>query len=579
MSRNFLDGLRLRGASHVVSPLVSMRRAVRPPRRRLSRLIGRAALLVAGVFAAGSALALLTGTWTTNGASSATTTVSGITVAWTGTANQNYANGTFNATNNSWWTDPYGGTVNNGASLVMLHDTGTRTYTVTFSKPVDNPVLHIDRLGGAIDSDPNSSRWTLTSSASQGGSVTMTRLSGNTQFVVQPAQNRFFRQLGAFSGDADAECRTGNANSVARGTACGSVQFNGTGITSLSFSIDLTGPTGGDELEMRWSFDGAKVIVRKQTVGGSGTFGITASDALTQTFNLTTTAANTPVASSTYAITNHAVPITLTEAQVAGYVLTGAACTDQSGVAVSATVNATTRQVVIPAANYRANQTLTCTLTNTRQSTLALAKRWVNAAVNDTAALSATGGTNAASLASTANTAAETDTGTAVAVAAGNVITLAETLGAGNARTYTASAWSCTGGNLSGNTLTLTAAHTGLDIVCTITNTARLTDLSISKTPDAPNAVSGDLRTFTVRVTNTGPEAADGAIVADTPGTGLTCPPAGNPVTCTAGGGAQCPASGALSGLTGSGVAIPTLPSGGTVTFLVPCRVTATGQP
>lgn len=578
MSRNVL-GLRLRGASCVSPPVTAMRRTAKPSRRRLSRLLGQAGLVVAGVFAAGSALALLTGTWTTNGSSSASATVSGITVTWTGTANQNYANGTFNATNNSWWTDPYGGTVNNGASLVLLHDTGTRTYTATFSKPVDNPVLHVDRLGGAIDSDPNSSRWTLTGSASQGGSVTMTRLSGNTQFVVQPAQNRFFRQLGAFSGDADAECRTGNNASVARGTACGSVQFNGTGVTSLTFSIDLTGPTGGDELEMRWSFDGSKVVVRKQTVGGTGTFAFTASDALAQTFNLTTTAANTPVASGTYAITNHAAPITLTESQVAGYVLTGATCIDQSGATVSATVNAATRQVVIPTANYRANQTLTCTLTNTRQSTLALAKRWVNAAINDTAALSATGGTNAASLASTANTAAETDTGTAVAVAAGNVITLGETLGAANARNYNASAWSCTGGNLSGSTLTLTAAHTGLDIVCTITNTARLVDLSISKTTGAGSAVSGDLRTFTVLVTNTGPESADGAIVADTPGTGLTCPPAGNPITCSAGGGAQCPGTGALASLVGSGVAIPTLPSGGTVTFLVPCRVTATGQP
>lgn len=578
MSRHVL-GLRLRGASCVSPSLASLRRAAKPSRRRLSRLLGQAGLIVAGVFAAGSALALLTGTWTTNGASSATTTVSGITVTWTGTANQNYANGTFNAANNGWWTDPYGGTVNNGASLVMLHDTGTRTYTATFSKPVDNPVLHIDRLGGAIGSDPNSSRWTLTSSASQGGTVTLSRLSGNTQFVVQPAQNRFFRQLGAFTGDASADCLTGNAGTVARGTACGSVQFNGTGITSLTFSIDLTGPTGGDELEMRWSFDGAKLIVRKQTVGGTGTFGITASDALTQTFTLATTAANTPVASSTYAITNHAAPITLTESQVAGYVLTGATCTDQSGATVSATVNAPTRQVVIPAANYRANQTLTCTLTNTRQSTLALAKRWVNAAVNDTAALSATGGTNAASLASTANTASETDTGTAVVVAAGNVITLGETLGAGNARNYNAGAWSCTGGNLSGNTLTLTAAHTGLDIVCTITNTARLVDLSISKTTGAGPAVSGDLRTFTVQVTNTGPEAADGVLIADTPGTGLTCPTAGNPITCSAGGGAQCPTTGVLASLVGNGVAIPALPSGGTVTFLVPCRVTATGQP
>jgi len=578
MSRNVL-GLRLRGASCVSPAITSIRRTAKPPRRRLSRLLGQAGLVVAGLFAAGSAFALLTGTWTTNGSSSAAATVSGITVTWTGTANQNYANGTFNASNNSWWTDPYGGTVNNGASLVMLHDTGTRTYTATFSKPVDNPVLHIDRLGGAIDSDPNSSRWTLTGSASQGGSVTLTRLSGNTQFVVQPAQNRFFRQLGAFSGEADAECRTGNTASVARGTACGSVQFNGTGVTSLTFSIDLTGPTGGDELEMRWSFDGSKVIVRKQTVGGTGTFGFTASDAVAQTFNLTTTATNTPVASSTYALTNHAAPITLTEAQVAGYVLTGATCVDQSGTTVSSTVNTATRQVVIPAANYRANQTLTCTLTNTRQSTLALAKRWVNAALNDTAALSATGGTNAASLASTANTASETDTGTAVAVAAGNVITLGETLGAGNARNYNASAWSCTGGNLSGNTLTLTAAHTGLDIVCTITNTARLVDLSVSKTTSGGAAVSGELRTFTLLVTNTGPEAADGAIVTDAPGSGLTCPPAGNPITCSASGGAQCPGSGALASLVGSGVAIPALPSGGTVTFLVPCRVTATGQP
>lgn len=578
MSRHVL-GLRLRGASCASLSLASLRRAAKPPRRRPLRLLGQAGLVVAGLAAAGSAFALLTGTWTTNGSSSATANVSGIAVTWTGAANQNYANGTFNATNNGWWTDPYGGTVNGGASLVMLHDTGTRSYTATFSKPVDNPVLHIDRLGGAIGSDPNSTRWTLTSAASQGGTVTLSRLSGNTQFVVQPAQNRFFRQLGAFTGEASADCLTGNAGTVARGTACGSVQFNGTGITSLTFSIDLTGPTGGDEMEMRWSFDGAKVIVRKQTVGGSGTFGVTASGALTQTFNLTTSAANAPVASSTYAITNHAAPVTLTESQVAGYLLTGATCLDQSGAAVSATVNAATRQVVIPAANYRANQTLTCTLTNTRQSTLALAKRWVNAAVNDTAALAATGGTNAASLASTANTASETDTGTAVAVAAGNVITLGETLGAGNARHYNAGAWSCTGGSLSGNTLTLTAAHAGLDIVCTITNTARLADLSISKASDAPSAVSGDLRTFTVRVANAGPDAADGARVTDTPGTGLTCPPAGSPITCSAGGGAQCPATGALASLVGSGVAIPVLPAGGTVTFLVPCRVTATGQP
>jgi uncharacterized repeat protein (TIGR01451 family) len=530
-----------------------------------------------GLLAAGSALALITGTWTTNGSTSATSNVSGITVSWTGNADQNYANGTFNTTTSGgWWTDPHGGTVAGGASLVMLHDSGTRNYTVTFSKAVDNPVLHIDRLGGAINSDPNTSRWTLGAVSATGGAVTMTELSGNPQFVL--SGSTFFRQTGtAFSGDADGECRTGNATSVARGTACGSVRFNGTGITSLTFSVAQSGPSGGDELELRWSFPGSSLIVRKQTVGGTGTFPISASGALSQSVSLTTTAQNTPVSSSSFPITNHAAAITLTEADVSGYALSAATCVDQNNAAMTTTVNTAGRTVTIPAANYRANQTITCTLTNTASTTLALAKTWVNAAVNDTAVLSATGGANNATLSSTANSVSETDTGTAVQVAPGNVITLAETLGAGNARTYTASAWTCSGGSLSGNTLTLTSAHVGQAIVCTITNSARVTDVSVVKSTAAGPAVSGQVRNFTVVVSNSGPSAADGSIVSDTPGTGLTCPVSGNPISCTASGGAACPGAAALPTLVSGGVAVPTLPSGGSVTFTVPCQVTASG--
>ena len=71
--------------------------------------------------------------------------------------------------------------------------------------------------------------------------------------------------------------------------------------------------------------------------------------------------------------------------------------------------------------------------------------------------------------------------------------------------------------------------------------------------------------------------AADGAVVSDTPGTGLDCPVAGNPITCSASGGAACPGAASLPGLVGAGVAVPTLPVGGTVTFTVPCQVTASG--
>ncbi|MCH6484861.1 DUF11 domain-containing protein [Pseudoxanthomonas sp. LH2527] len=576
MSYHAIDALRPQGARSARLPSSLVSRPARASRGR-QRRAEQAGLLLAGLLAAGSALALITGTWTTNGSTSASTTLDGITVTWTGTSDQNYSSGTFNGTNGGRWSDPYGETVNGGRSLTLLHEVSSRNYTITFSKPVDNPVLHVDRLGGAIGSDPNSSRWTLNNAVSQGGAVSLTRLSGNPQFLVNGST--FVRSTGSgFSGTADAECRDGNGASVARGTACGSIRFNGTGVTSLTFNVGLQGPSGGDELELRWSFEGSNVIVRKQSAGGTGTFGITASNALSQSFNLTTTSQNTPVASATYPVTNHAAAITLTETTVpSGYVLTAGSCTDQGNASVPATVNTATRQLTIAAGAYRANQTITCTLTNSATATLALAKTWVDAAINDTALLSATGGANNAALSSTANSASETDTGTAVQVVPGNVITLAETLGAGNARSYTASAWSCSGGSLSGNTLTLTGAHAGQAIVCTITNRARVADVSVVKSAAAGPATSGQVKTFTVVVSNAGPAAADGAVVSDTPGAGLTCPAAGNPITCAASGGGACPGAGTLPGLVSGGVAVPVLPSGGVVTFTVPCQVSASG--
>ena len=453
------------------------------PLRRRKAGAFRAGLVLVGLLLAGPALALITTGWTTNGTASASATVNGITVTLTGQADEAYSAGTFNSTN--WWNDPYGGGVNSGPSLTMVYDNaGTRNYVFTFSKAVDNPVLHVDRLGGYYDNNrPNSARWTLTGFTATGGSVALERLSGNNQFTVTPAQNRFLRATtGTFDGTGSAECL-----STSNGTACGSVRFNGTGITRLTFAVDMAGDRGaGDEFELRWSFDGAKMVVRKQSAGGTGTFGITAGNALSQAFNLVTTAQNTPVASTVYPLTDHAAAITLTESSVpSGYVLLGAACTDQNGATVAATVDTAARQVTIPSANYRANQTITCTLSNSATATLALAKTWVDAAINDTAVLAATGGANNAALSSTANSASETDTGTAVQVVPGNVITLAETLGAGNARSYTASAWSCSGGSLSGNTLTLTSAHAGQAIVCTITNRARVADVSVVKSAAA----------------------------------------------------------------------------------------------
>lgn len=154
-------------------------------------------------------------------------------------------------------------------------------------------------------------------------------------------------------------------------------------------------------------------------------------------------------------------------------------------------------------------------------------------------------------------------------VAAGNY-TVTETAVSG----WSLSALTCTdptsnsSGNIGTRTATINAA-VGETVSCTFTNNSTSADLSITKTNNTTSVVRGQTTTYAVTVTNNGPAAANGAVASDTPGAGLTsCSVVGTP---TVTGGAVAPAApGAL--LTG-GVAIPTLPAGGTVTFNVRCTV------
>ena len=97
-------------------------------------------------------------------------------------------------------------------------------------------------------------------------------------------------------------------------------------------------------------------------------------------------------------------------------------------------------------------------------------------------------------------------------------------------------------------------------------------DLSITKTNNQTSVVSGSTVTYVVVANNAGPAAADGAVVRDTPTSGLACTTAtcGSPQN-----GAVCPlATGPalLAALqSAAGVAIPTMPNGGAVTFTVTC--------
>lgn len=92
----------------------------------------------------------------------------------------------------------------------------------------------------------------------------------------------------------------------------------------------------------------------------------------------------------------------------------------------------------------------------------------------------------------------------------------------------------------------------------------------------ADTVVSGSTTTYSVVVTNTGPNAVAGATVVDTPTSGLTCPPA-TPVTCASTATPSACPGGALTvaNLT-AGVALGNLPAtagANTVTFTFTCTI------
>jgi uncharacterized repeat protein (TIGR01451 family) len=106
-------------------------------------------------------------------------------------------------------------------------------------------------------------------------------------------------------------------------------------------------------------------------------------------------------------------------------------------------------------------------------------------------------------------------------------------------------------------------------------------DLSVSKTNTPANGpddlpddslLSASSTVYQIVVTNNGPSLADGALLTDPLPTGLTCTTA----TCTASGGASCPApTGAalLAALQGAGAVVPVLPVNGSVAIALTCTV------
>ncbi len=104
-------------------------------------------------------------------------------------------------------------------------------------------------------------------------------------------------------------------------------------------------------------------------------------------------------------------------------------------------------------------------------------------------------------------------------------------------------------------------------------------DLAITKTDGVTNVNAGGTTTYTIVVSNAGPSAANGAVFTDPAVANLTV----TGVVCgSASGGAACPTAPntTVALMQGAGIVVPTLPSGGSVTFTVNATVAngATGS-
>ena len=94
-------------------------------------------------------------------------------------------------------------------------------------------------------------------------------------------------------------------------------------------------------------------------------------------------------------------------------------------------------------------------------------------------------------------------------------------------------------------------------------------DLSVTKDNGVTTVTSGDTVTYTITVSNAGPDAATGAVLTDTPGAGLTCPTT-NPLAF---GGDGIPSGSFTFGNLTSGITLGTIPNGGSLTVTYDCTV------
>ena len=283
-----------------------------------------------------------------------------------------------------------------------------------------------------------------------------------------------------------------------------------------------------------------KLLLRKTTLGGvGGAFGYALTNTVQTTGSVTTTVVNTPTqvdgdtastATLAYTIISPTTAVTVNENTLpAGWQLTGATCVNAAGTTVGSLTGST---YTLTGAEIGASVSFTCTVTNTKLPILRLQKALPSGrfVATDQFALTIAGTGGPATVTTTGGGGTANGTATLSPGALGAVYTLSEAGAAGALLTNYSTTYACTnaltGGQTpsgSGTSFTITAVA-GDDLTCTLTNTRNnQADLRLTKTNTpgvngevdqaADTVVSGTTTSYSITVTNNGPDAANGSVL------------------------------------------------------------------
>ncbi|WP_460963793.1 Ig-like domain-containing protein, partial [Spirosoma litoris] len=281
------------------------------------------------------------------------------------------ANSGFSTFYNTSWLN--GQSTNNQSAGYYYGD-----ITFTFSRPVNNPILHISDIGGSIGALNLGTYYKL-----QTPGVTMSLLSGNNLNVTTTE----FKQ----------SALTGGCGTASQGGS-GSILLNGTGITSVTFQVYMLGNGGAPD----WpTYARGDVVLYGFTVSDG------VPDASISKVGSTMVSPN-GVVSYTLLVSNNGTTnltnVTVTDPVVANYNVTSVSCTVGGGTAscpTSPTPAGLQSGLVIPSLPASSTVVLVVTGTATGQS---------GSAITNVASVSAAGDTNPANNSSTAVTQIATPT-------------------------------------------------------------------------------------------------------------------------------------------------------------------------